>query len=98
MVYKSTTLKTAITEEAKVDAKAAEKLTASVDATIQKVKAAKTEKEKVLRDDQIRDGVKAVCDMVNRWGVSQFTAAEIGKQIGYTEAFVAGVLKDLENE
>jgi len=98
MAYKSTTLKTAITEEAKANAKAADKLTASIDAAILKCKAAKAEKEKVIRDDQIRDGVKAVCEFVAQWGVNHATPAEIGKMIGYQEAFVAGVLKDLENE
>jgi hypothetical protein len=42
--------------------------------------------------------VREVCAFVSRWGANHATPAELGKAIGYTEAFVAGVIKDMEAE
>jgi transcriptional regulator NrdR family protein len=97
MSYKSTTL-SAAQDAAKAIDKADTELVKAVDKAIAKAKAEKAAKEKELRPDQIRDGVKAVAEVVAQWGTSQFTAREIGKMIGYPEAFVAKVIAEMEAE
>jgi hypothetical protein len=91
--YKSETLKAAQDADEKDIG-----LAKTVDAAIVRVKAEKAQKEKTLRPDQIRDGVKAVAEVVAQWGTSQFTASEIGAMIGYPEAFVAKVIAEMEAE
>ena len=91
--YKSETLKAA-QDAAKSDLE----LVKTVDKAIAKAKVEKAAKEKELRPDQIRDGVKAVADVVNEFGTYRFTAREIGKMIGYPEAFVAKVIAEMEAE
>jgi transcriptional regulator NrdR family protein len=97
MSYKSTTL-SAAQDAAKAIDKADTELVKAVDKAIAKAKAEKAAKEKELRPDQIRDGVKAVAEKITEYGVNQFTAREIGKMIGYTEAFVAKVIAEMEEE
>jgi transcriptional regulator NrdR family protein len=97
MSYKSTTL-SAAQDAAKAIDKDDTELMKTVDKAIAKAKVEKAAKEKELRPDQIRDGVKAVAEVVNKWGTSQFTAREIGKMIGYPEAFVAKVIAEMEAE
>lgn len=95
--YKSETLKAA-QDAAKAIDKSDLELVKTVDAAIVKAKAEKAAKEKELRPDQIRDGVKAVAEKINEFGTNAFTAREIGKMIGYPEAFVAKVIAEMEAE
>ena len=95
--YKSETLKAA-QDAAKAIDKDDSELMKTVDKAIARAKAEKAMRDKPLRDDQVRDGVKAVAEVVNKWGTSQFTAREIGKMIGYPEAFVAKVIAEMEAE